>query len=93
MESKLGRELFETQKVIATQVQAHHFLLCALLSVTDQRSLQRAKEILESQISSGEYQGLIGDGLQDALRIVSVFSDDGDPSDLRKMLRLIPGGK
>lgn len=91
---EVQRELIETLKALAAQVAPLSFLLYALLDVTDQKALQRIKEILEAQAASGEFEGGNVVALRDALLMVSEFCNSGDhPADPRKFFRLIPGGK
>lgn len=90
---RLARELFETQKEFSIRQMAHTQILCALLNVIDHNSLQRLKQILDIQASSGEFQGLAAESCRLAVQIASLATEDDAPPDPRKILRLIQGGK
>lgn len=93
MESELGREIVELSKEIMVQQIAHTQIICSLLNVIDRKELHRIKMILVDQAASGELQGLAVEACNVALQLVSLIDDGDGPTDIRKLLQILPGGK
>lgn len=87
------KELFEAIKNLFVQVHSHQFQIAALLRASERDSLFRAREILDEQAASDEFQGLVAEALQDAQQVVSLFCDKDYPLDPTTLIHLVPGGK